>query len=285
MSRLVKKYMILSAKLLSILILFALFVSHRIGINLSLRKVKKELRNYDFLNLSVLRTNNEVAIETYFKLDKAVIHPHCKCFKEHLIIEKKTQLVDASQSFLSVDLIQPDEPDERHHLFKLTLDELKELNVTCDLYNVLKRGKRQKVISYSIYGSKARYFDYIEENMSRISHFYPNYSARFYYDNTLNSSMRCHFECKYPNLVDFCDINRFSSDFEQLNDKRKNFVDLSYMHKMMWRFLPIGDTFVDLFLSRDTDSFVIQREVDSVTEWLNSSNIGHIMRGKLCLLF
>ncbi|RMZ93791.1 hypothetical protein BpHYR1_019801, partial [Brachionus plicatilis] len=54
--------------------------------------------------------------------------------------------------------------------------------------------------------------------------------------------------------------------------------NLNYVHSMMWRFLPIGDTFVDMFMSRDLDSQILQREVDSVQEWLKSDNIGHIMR-------
>ena len=47
---------------------------------------------------------------------------------------------------------------------------------------------------------------------------------------------------------------------------------------MKWRWLPIGDSFVDAFSSRDSDSFILQREVDSVKLWLKSDKVGHIMR-------
>ena len=49
---------------------------------------------------------------------------------------------------------------------------------------------------------------------------------------------------------------------------------------MKWRWLPIGDGFVEAFSSRDTDSYLLQREVDSVNVWTKSSDkLGHIMRG------
>ncbi len=47
----------------------------------------------------------------------------------------------------------------------------------------------------------------------------------------------------------------------------------------MWRWFPIGDRFVDLWLSRDSDSMIYQREVDAVDAWLKSDKLVHIMRG------
>ena len=40
----------------------------------------------------------------------------------------------------------------------------------------------------------------------------------------------------------------------------------------------MADDFVDIFSSRDTDSTLIQREIDSVDVWLKSYNLFHIMR-------
>ena len=48
---------------------------------------------------------------------------------------------------------------------------------------------------------------------------------------------------------------------------------------MMWRFLPAGDSFVDLFMSRDTDSLIHERERDAVNQWLESDKAAHMMRG------
>ena len=39
-----------------------------------------------------------------------------------------------------------------------------------------------------------------------------------------------------------------------------------------WRFLTMLDPLVDRMLSRDTDSLVLEREVEAVNEWLYESN-------------
>ena len=50
---------------------------------------------------------------------------------------------------------------------------------------------------------------------------------------------------------------------------------------MTWRWLPIGDSFVDFVASRDTDAWISQRELDSVKVWMESNTVFHVMRGKL----
>jgi hypothetical protein len=47
---------------------------------------------------------------------------------------------------------------------------------------------------------------------------------------------------------------------------------------MKYRWLPAGDSFVDAMTSRDSDAFLIKREVDAVKEWFTSGKYGHIMR-------
>ena len=47
---------------------------------------------------------------------------------------------------------------------------------------------------------------------------------------------------------------------------------------MMWRFESIDDPEVEIMLSRDTDSRFLLREKLAVNEWLNSTNLFHIMR-------
>jgi len=72
----------------------------------------------------------------------------------------------------------------------------------------------------------------------------------------------------YP-FVDLCNITRV---IELLNTTDP-------LHPMTWRFLPLLDPTVDLFMSRDSDSLIWQREVDAVSEWLHQSQATfHIMR-------
>ena len=47
---------------------------------------------------------------------------------------------------------------------------------------------------------------------------------------------------------------------------------------MFWRFLPASNSFVDVMISRDTDSRLNERERDAVNEWLRSDKKFHIMR-------
>ena len=76
--------------------------------------------------------------------------------------------------------------------------------------------------------------------------------------------------------MDFCDITRLQ--ISPLDDK--HFMNASYVHAAIWRYFALGDRFVDVVSFRDTDSFILPREVDSVNVWLNStSKVAHIMRG------
>lgn len=47
---------------------------------------------------------------------------------------------------------------------------------------------------------------------------------------------------------------------------------------MVWRFFPIGDPTVDIFMVRDIDSAVVTRGASAVKQWLESDKIFHTMR-------
>ena len=55
-------------------------------------------------------------------------------------------------------------------------------------------------------------------------------------------------------------------------------LNFDYINFATWRWMPLFESFVDVFASRDADSYIIQRELDSVNVWLKSDKIGHIMR-------
>lgn len=48
--------------------------------------------------------------------------------------------------------------------------------------------------------------------------------------------------------------------------------------QMNWRFLPLIDVTVDLFLSRDSDTQILPREVAAVNRWLQMNSTFHIIR-------
>lgn len=115
--------------------------------------------------------------------------------------------------------------------------------------------------------------------MRSAKNLYPDWTIRIYHDETIDNSLICTMECAthenselLMNNVDFCYVKNLP---ENLHEK----FDASYMLPMTWRWLPIGDQFVDKFISRDSDSCISKRETAAVAEWLNSGTIFHIMRG------
>ncbi|CAF1110485.1 unnamed protein product, partial [Brachionus calyciflorus] len=201
----------------------------------------------------VYQENLEIKYESF---PKNLFTPECTCHK-NLQLVKKTKLYSVKYEDKSYDF----NPDN--------------INFTCDVYRSLKRGPGQKIISYSLYGDHPRYFELIPELVKRIKQFYPGYIMRIYYDNSINKSIICDYECRFANM-DFCNIHKIPVSIDDL----KLVKNYNVMHSMMWRFLSIGDSFVDLFMSRDTDSLIHQREYDAVKEWIESDKPGHIMRGK-----
>ncbi len=116
---------------------------------------------------------------------------------------------------------------------------------------------------------------------------------RIHHDNSIDPDIQCKLECLKDETgvltdnVDFCNIekvpgrqNKAFPSKRWLDNETEIFTwNATYMHAMKWRWFPINDQFVDVFMSRDSDSNILQREVDSVNEWLASGKVGHIMRG------
>jgi hypothetical protein len=163
--------------------------------------------------------------------------------------------------------------------------EFHNLRFACDLYNTLRRGPHQNVISFTVYGNIEFYTRKVVNLTREIKNIYPDWYMRVYYDESINKSLRCDTECsknistqEYINNADFCNINQMYFNFNDYLKKTPS--DLSYVHYTMWRYLPLSESFVDIFSSRDSDSYFLQREADSVDVWLKSNKYGHIMRGK-----
>lgn len=190
------------------------------------------------------------------KLEFEKIPPQCKCHQDLLILKRNK------------------ENDYLIKFGKKIYEINSDSNLSCDLYKSLRRGPNQKIVSYSLYGKNIFYYKLIMNLTRKIKKFYPDHVMRIYHDNSIDKSIICNIECSNDH-VEFCNIHKVPKSIE----KRQHVLDMKYVHSMMWRFLPIGDTFVAYFMSRDLDSLILQREVDSVEEWLGSDKIGHIMRG------
>ncbi len=131
-----------------------------------------------------------------------------------------------------------------------------------------------------------------------VKELYPGWVMRIHHDSSIDQGLKCRLECLNDtsgNLldnVDFCDIEHVPGHQNALfkyskwteivkgnSSELETSWNATYMNSMKWRWFPINDPFVEVFSSRDGDSVIIQRELDSVNVWLESDKVGHIMRG------
>ncbi|CAF0972554.1 unnamed protein product [Brachionus calyciflorus] len=92
---------------------------------------------------------------------------------------------------------------------------------TCDLYNSLRRGPNQKVISYSLFGKNTKYYKLIYETANKIEKIYPDHIIRIYHNESLDKTFICDLECSKRHL-DFCNIKKLPLDIYNKINYRKN---------------------------------------------------------------
>ncbi|CAF1344187.1 unnamed protein product [Adineta ricciae] len=138
------------------------------------------------------------------------------------------------------------------------------------------RGRHQHVIGVSAYLSKqdnkdllavlkTHLFQYFDEAKEK----YPDWIVRVYYFSLNITQQDIHqIEAQYPN-VDLCD----STNLPFLGNV------VSWLPGKIQRFLPIVDPLVDIYMSRDVDSPILDRETTIVRTWLDSQeHTIHIIR-------
>ena len=158
-------------------------------------------------------------------------------------------------------------------LYDLPLEDFDAYEFTCDIYNVLRAGKEQKIISFALdkQFSLGEASELIRKVASLVKNVYPLWTIRVYYDSKNGSShnLKCEHECKYAN-VDFCDVNTLDRGLW------KN-VEAS-----VWKYLPVGDSFVEAFSARSLTKWrSIIHEFNLILEWLNSRrDESHLFRRK-----
>ena len=112
----------------------------------------------------------------------------------------------------------------------------------------------KKVISFSLYGSTEKYTFGAIENARLAKVFYPEWISRFYINNTVPKEI----------------VSRLTKLDAEIID-----MSTSTMPGVYWRFLPMDDKGVSVFISRDTDSRLSDRESKLVREWLDSGKALH----------
>ena len=220
-----------------------------------------------------------------FHGDKYFLSLNAEKFQENLLLksececrQNKVIFLNSSQhnSFIDVWSLS-----NKKLLYSLSLNFVRESVFTCDLYNVFRRGHNSKVLAFSLYGNNSFYYKNLPALSRSIQTMYPGWIMRIYHDHSIDKNIKCQIEClrdqngQLIDNADFCNINKLPGKGLSFNSH----WSANYLHAMKWRWLPIGDSFVNVFSSRDTDSKIIPREVDAVNAWLSSDKAGHIMRG------
>jgi len=117
------------------------------------------------------------------------------------------------------------------------------------------------VISFSLWGDKTQYTIGSIKNAELAQIMYPNFECWFY----------IHKESVPENIV--IELSKMSN--VKIIFK---YGDINVLKPRTWRFEAIDEPDVEINMSRDTDTRILEREKFAVDEWLNSDKIFHIMR-------
>ena len=139
-----------------------------------------------------------------------------------------------------------------------------------------ERGRHQKIVAYSLYGNfsdqetRERYVEPMAKVVDQVRSAYSGWIVRIYTTEEHSRILEKIFET--DKHVDICVVETI------LDEARPHLLKSNLLIPSIWRFLPLLDPTVDFFMSRDADSYIFDREIDAVQEWLNGSAAFHVMR-------
>ena len=118
------------------------------------------------------------------------------------------------------------------------------------------RGRR--VISYCLYGSDPRYAGGAIRNLPLAAKYFPGWEVRVYHDDSVPETVLGPLRGLGANLVPMSGSGKIEG--------------------MFWRFHVAADPNVDVYIVRDSDSRLSEREAAAVQEWLDSGEPFHVIR-------
>jgi hypothetical protein len=114
------------------------------------------------------------------------------------------------------------------------------------------------VVSYCLYGQDKAFQQGAMENLLLAKDFFPGWACRFYISQEVP--------------------NHFNNELTRAGAEVIPMTRTSEADGMFWRFLPIADPEVNVFISRDLDARLCQRDRYVVDEWLRSNKTVHTIR-------
>lgn len=124
----------------------------------------------------------------------------------------------------------------------------------------------KKVVSFCLYGTKLKYLDGMRENLLLAKKYFTDWIVRIHHNDTVPEE-RIH---EYKVLGAECIL------CENIGKNKSNWEG------MFWRWLPLDDETVDVWISRDADSRLSERELKLVNEWIESGKTLHSIRDHRC---
>ncbi|XP_063608263.1 uncharacterized protein LOC134782637 isoform X2 [Penaeus indicus] len=128
-------------------------------------------------------------------------------------------------------------------------------------------GGGQRVVSLSLYGDKAEYWLGLDTLLTQVRRHYPGWKVRLYTDARWRRGVLCPLLRDHAHFY-VCDVENLPPPLG----------DVSAVHPMIWRTLPLGESQVAAMLVRDTDSPISSREAAAVEQWLALNKTFHVMR-------
>ena len=124
----------------------------------------------------------------------------------------------------------------------------------------------KKVLSFCLYGCKAMYIIGMKENIDLAKQHFPDWEVRIHYNSTVPEK----YIDEYKELGANCILCK------NLGINKMNWEG------MFWRWLPMDDDNVDIWISRDADSRLSEREANLIGEWIKSGKTLHCIRDHRC---
>jgi hypothetical protein len=230
--------------------------------------------SHDVSDISLILLHKVFALNksTFKNHTRKNLYSKCLCHKEFVVIEEQTD---------SYHITLEDINGQYNIDYSLNKKFMESSILTCDLYKELRRGPNQKVLSFYMnnYDEFFKFSHKFTKLVRILKENLPDWTLRVYYGANLRQQNICNFECmKYTNKtlynnIDFCDVNRIHLGID-------NFWNGSQVGEKFWRFFPIGDDFVDAFITRSVDSCVFRDEITTINQWINSEELFYLIRGK-----
>jgi hypothetical protein len=117
----------------------------------------------------------------------------------------------------------------------------------------------KKIIAFSLWGDNPKYTIGAIKNANLTNEIYSGWTSRFYCGQSTPEEIINQLK-----NIDNCEVAMMNEDGNWTG--------------MFWRFLPAGESDVDVMLSRDCDSRLNLREKAAVDEFMKSYKTFHIMR-------